>query len=333
MQNMQIFRKAIVIALLCVILCVAGCGMTPANGSKTEQLPAASATIESSGTPDTPTAPQRQTLTFLFFSDTQPNPEIGEFSGVGELTRNAVLRAENAELILFGGDTVNDGGDESEWLGFSRAIGSSLEGLTIAAAAGNHDNHALLAGKFDLPDQAPARPGEGYFYTLCIGSVYFVVLDSNTMGAGNQRDVEWLQSALRSEAARQADWRVAVMHHPMWSVSDHPRDLQRAETMREYFLPVLEENDVALILCGHQHVYTRTVPMRGDAASGSGSGIVQVMAASGAKAPYPVGERDFIAVNDIAPNYLILTADGDSLSITALDGEHKVIDEFIIHNS
>jgi len=333
---MQSLRRFIAIVLFfSIVICIAGCGVTPASDSQNEQLPTASFPVESSDTPvsavpDTPSPEQQNTLTFLFFSDTHPNPDYLDYTGVGRLLAQAASRNEKPELILFGGDTVDDGADETQWSDFWQAVGASLDGLTTAAVAGNHDSSALLAEQYDYPNRAPERPGEGYFYSFSMEPVFFLMLDSNIMGAANQHDIEWLQNELQSEAARQADWRIIVSHHPMWPVTDTPRDIQRAETMREYFLPILEENDVALILCGHQHVYSRTLPMRGGALANDGVGIVQIIAASGDKASYTVGERDFVAVTDIAPNYLLLVADDKSLTITAFNGDHKTIDELSI---
>ena len=267
---------------------------------------------------------------FLFFSDTQPNPETGDFSGIGKLMEQASLRHEEPDLVIFGGDTVNDGGDEAEWQEFWKVSGSWLEGLTTAAVAGNHDSYTLLAEQFNYPSEAPDAPDRGFFYTLSVGSVYFIMLDSNIMGAGNQSDVEWLQKVLQSEVAGQSDWIVAVMHHPMWSVTDNPKDQQRAATMREHFLPLLEAYSVALILCGHQHVYARSLPMLGESEADNGRGIVQIMAASGDKATYAQGERSFITLSASAPNYIMLRADSEGLYITAFDGEHTIIDELTV---
>jgi len=296
--------------------------------SPTEQPDSVAPDMENSPVANVEEAPPP--FTFLFFSDTQSDPELMDYTGIGELLAQAVTGRGTPELIIFGGDTVNDGGDEDEWRMFRQAAGTSLTDLTTAAAAGNHDAYPVLAEYFDYPVTAPASPGEGFFYTFSMDSVFFIVLDSNIMGAANQSDADWLRSELQIEAARQADWRIAIMHHPMWPVSDIPRDMARSETMREYFLPVLEANGVELILCGHQHVFARSLPMRGEAAADDGRGIVQIMAASGDKASYQLGERDFLANSESAPNYLRLIAESDKLTVTAFDGEHRVFDTFQI---
>jgi len=269
-------------------------------------------------------------LTFLFFSDTQPDPETGDFTNIALLLKQAIARDESPELIIFGGDTVNHG-DDADWSDFWQAVGDSLDEITTAAVAGNHDIYTVQRRMFDHPSpKIQTEPGDGWNYSFSQGPVFFVMLDSNYMGAANTSDIKWLENELKSDAARQAHWRIAVMHHPMWTVSEIPRDIQRAETMREHFLPIFEEFGIDLILCGHQHVYSRTLPMRGDSVTPDGHGIVQIMAASGDKHSYSITERDFIAASAQAPNYLLLTADENSLNIIAYDNTHTEIDSYTI---
>lgn len=333
MKTIGIIARGIIIPLL-IILFFTGCAPIEQSESAAAVSPetvspeGSNAIVESSA----PQQQAHQTLTFLFFSDTQPDPDTMDQTGLGNMLRQAVEAEDSTDLVIFGGDTVDDGGDEAQWLHFWQAAGSALNGVVTAAVPGNHDHHVLLSEQFDYPDTAPVLPEEGFFYSLRIGSVFFVMLDSNIMGAANQQDMDWLKEELESEDSRTADWRIAVMHHPMWTAVDNPKDAQRADTMREYFLPILEANNVQLILCGHQHVYSRTLPMRGDAAADDESGIVQIMAASGDKASYSIGERDYVVTSDQAPNYLLLSADGECLSITAFNSENIVIDQYSIYN-
>jgi len=266
----------------------------------------------------------------MFFSDAQADPETGDYSGFGQFLSRAVAYGRLPELIVFGGDTVNDGGDINEWRDFKRAVGESIDGAITASVAGNHDSYALLVEQFDYPQKAPETPAGGYFYTFSMGNVFFIMLDSSIMGAGNQADVDWLRSEMDSEEARSADWRIIVMHHPMWPVAENPRDLQRAETMRERFLPVLEEGGAELILCGHQHVYSRTHPMRGSSVSATGSGIVQIMSVSGDKSYYASGALGYLAASSADRNYLLLIADAESITITAYNEDGNIIDRYTL---
>ena len=272
-----------------------------------------------------------ESISFLFFSDTQANPETGDYSEFGTLLSRAIQQGDKPGLVLFGGDTINDGGDASEWLDFRNVASGPLSGLVTAAIPGNHDSYPLLAEQFDYPGQAPGGQGDGFFYSFGAGGVHFIMLDSNIMGAAREADIEWMISDLQSMEAVQASWRVAVMHHPMWPVVANPKDEARAKTMRESFLPAMEAYGIDLILCGHQHVYSRSAPMRGEAPSPDGKGIVQVMAASGSKESYSADNTDFLEQSGAAPNYLLIEADSERLNITAFDGGGSPIDIVTIH--
>ena len=57
---------------------------------------------------------------------------------------------------------------------------------------------------------------------------------------------------------------------------------------------------------------------------------MQVMAASGGKAPYVADELDFIAAKGEGPNYLLVTAVGDTLTVAAYDGDGQRFDAYTI---
>ena len=295
---------------------------------------------EGEGTPadvtaDATSAQELRTLTLLFFSDTQADPETGDYTSLGEMAAQAAASAGEATLVIFGGDSVNDGSDEEEWRRFAEAAQPLISGRTTLTAAGNHDDYPLLVEQFEYPAQAPPDHDKGYSYTYYSEPVFFIILDSNIMGAGKQEDVLWLwlRAELQSETAQKAAWRIVVMHHPMWTVADNPKDEARAVTMRETFLPELQEHGADLILCGHQHSYARTLPMDRETASADGNGIVQIMAASGAKATYKAGERDYIAASHETKNYLLLTANESELAVIAYDSSGVEIDSLTLRQT
>ncbi|MCL1816064.1 MAG: metallophosphoesterase [Clostridiales bacterium] len=269
-------------------------------------------------------------LSFLYFSDTQADPKSGDYSPLRELLTQAVSWEQQPVLAIFGGDTINDGGDATEWQAFWQAVAAPLARLVTAAIAGNHDSHPLLAEQFDYPQQAPLTPGQGFFYSFDLGLLHFIMLDSNIMGAANQVDMQWLENDLNSATARQAAWRIAVIHHPLWPLTDNPKDLQRAAIMRENFLPLLRTGDVDLILCGHQHLYGRSLLMQGTEPVVADGGIIQIMVASGAKESYVAGQPDYLAISAPAPNYLLLTTDWRELSITAYNEHGEIIDKYTL---
>ncbi|MCL1975499.1 MAG: metallophosphoesterase [Firmicutes bacterium] len=270
-------------------------------------------------------------FTALYFSDTQADPATGDYTAWGKLLAAALEQSPQTRLILFGGDTVNDGGDENEWSEFWQASAKNLSNLTTAAVAGNHDSHDLLAQQFTYPQQTPPVLGEGFFYSFDLAQVHFIMLDSNIMGAARQPDIEWLRADLQSAAAQDAKWRIAVMHHPLWPVLPNPKDVQRAATMREYFLPLLETYGVDLVLTGHQHVYARSLP-QSTAAFADTEGIVQIMAASGEKGYSFVADENPSVSSAPAPNYVLLQVDTTTITITAYNELGEILDTWRLNS-
>ena len=304
MSYTKIKRLCIIISLI-IILTLPGCNAKPEQNE-----PVSSVTAD--------------TFSFIFMSDTQADPEEEDYSEFGRLLDNALAHETKPELLILGGDSINDGGSQTEWDLFFAAAGNLLDDITIASVAGNHDNNPLLSEQFDYPSQVPSRVDEGYFYSFVYKDIFFLMLDSNIMGAGNSKDALWVEKQLASEAAQNSCWRIAVCHHPFWPAANIPKDVSRAETMQRVFLPVLESGSVDLILCGHQHMYARTEPLE------SRSGIVQIMLASGGKDSYTPKEIDSLAAYSPLSVYLLVDVDPYALRLFTYDSNGETVDQTII---
>ena len=273
---------------------------------------------------------KEEVFSFIFMSDTQADPEIGDYKPFGDLLEQALDHESQPQMLILGGDNVNSGNLSAEWDAFWDAADGMLDDIIVASVAGNHDNDLLLAEQFDYPKTAPVNNTEGFFYSFKESNIFFIMLDSNIMGAGNASDAEWLSDQLSTDDAINADWRIVVLHHPFWTIADIPRDMQRAEVMRDTFLTVLEENGVDLILCGHQHVYSRTTPMLGGDISDNG--IIQIMTASGAKESYSPGEKEYIVKSAETPVFLIISTSRRTLDIKALNNVGDQFDSVTVTN-
>lgn len=259
---------------------------------------------------------------FLYFSDTQADPEAGSYEEWGRLFHQG-LQSGNPEFALLGGDLVNDGRDKEEWAKFSRETGHAIP---LYPAAGNHDAAASKKELFQLPENGPVEFVET-IYSFNYENAHFVVLDSNAMGNPDLADRlgKWLKSDL--ENAVNADWKIVMFHHPMYPALDIPKDQARAETMQQYYLPILEEAGVDLILCGHQHSYTRTYPMKkGEISTREEGGIVQLMCVSGPKY-YTVSNHNYIEIyQENRSVYAMFTINRNLLSLIVKDAEGNTVD-------
>lgn len=260
---------------------------------------------------------------FIYFSDTQADPDVASYEEWGKLFRQAASDG-NPGFALLGGDLVNDGEDAEEWEAFFTEAGDTIP---LYPAAGNHDGGMLRKELFQLPGNGP-QGFEETVYSFDYENTHFIVMDSNAMGNPDYASLlcGWLEDDLKE--AKNADWKIVMFHHPMYPILDIPKDQTRAETMRQYYLPALERAGVDLILCGHQHSYARTYPMKdGKISTRQERGVIQLMCVSGPKA-YGIGDYDYIeAYQENLSVYLKFTIEGEALSFVTKDAEGNTIDE------
>lgn len=109
---------------------------------------------------------------------------------------------------------------------------------------------------------APSRR-EG-FYSFDYGRVHVVSLDSHELRAkGTNEMIAWLKADL-ALAKKTADWLIAFFHHPPYTKGSHDGDKEADMVqMRRMFMPLLEQGGVDVVLCGHSHIYERTMLLDG----------------------------------------------------------------------
>jgi len=70
-------------------------------------------------------------FSFIFMSDSQANPETGDYTAWGQLLRSASENKSRPAFIMIGGDLINDGSDQAEWDAFFAAGGDVLKKMTL----------------------------------------------------------------------------------------------------------------------------------------------------------------------------------------------------------
>ena len=191
------------------------------------------------------------TLRFIVFGD----------SGSGSMAqyelawRMAALR----ERIDFGfvvmlGDQIYPEGDLED-LG-ERFVEPYFEllnaGVRFYPVLSNHDVQTN-----DGEDQVRYFDLPGRWYRFQRGDVEFFMLESNQAELIDYSfpQLQWLGAALASSSAR---WKIAAMHHPLYSSQREPSGWRR--TLLE---PLFVQFGVDFVLAGHDHVYERIAPQRG----------------------------------------------------------------------
>ncbi len=163
----------------------------------------------------------------------------------------AALQGNSVDLILSAGDQASDGLRE-EYVGLCST--PYIKSIPFATTIGNHDRKCVDYRFFTFqPNTAKMRLKSyvGTDYWFVKGDVLFLIMDSNNISMGDHR--RFVKAAV--EANPDVKWRVAVMHHDLYSARIPSRESEN-EFLRMMWAPIADEFGFDLCLLGHSHYYT-----------------------------------------------------------------------------
>ncbi|CEG72989.1 hypothetical protein RMATCC62417_08456 [Rhizopus microsporus] len=200
--------------------------------------------------------------TFQWHKHTQDEPiRIAAMADnqFGMLTFVSLLRqvaSKKPHYLLHAGDAIQNYPDLRQWqTDFVAPLTFFGLGQTtpMIYAHGNHD--------FDGTSRyVYSRSSNWFSFSLAQGAIHFIILDSN-LDWESQDD--WLQAELETEAFKQAQFRIVVVHVPPFLEYWDPEawfDLQQSEWSRfvkDRYVPLFEASGVDVVISGHQHNYER----------------------------------------------------------------------------
>lgn len=155
------------------------------------------------------------------------------------------------------------------------------------------------------------------YYMVTHGPVDFFMLDSSFPLAGlttADAQLAWLEAEL---AASDAAWQVVALHHPVYSSGKKREPDPRVRAALE---PLFIEHGVDIVLMGHDHFYERTKPQ---------GGVTYVLSGGGSKIS-SVGFSDFTAAAEEKLQFMLVTVDGDTMTLRAIDQNGVVFDQITI---
>jgi 3',5'-cyclic AMP phosphodiesterase CpdA len=240
------------------------------------------------------TAPSgRKAFTFTSFGD-QGTPTLGRMVGnryvndnlgspaAGDIT--AAIERIGPLFNLVNGDLcyANLAHDRvRSWSDWFENNSRSARYRPWMPAAGNHENEsgngpvgfAAYQTYFSLPDSGSDRELRGLWYSFTVGSVRLISLSNDDVcyqdggnfyvhGYSGGAQKRWLETEL-AEARRDPaiDWIVVFMHQTAMSTADRTNGADLG--IRQEWLPLFDRFQVDLVLCGHEHHYERSHPVRG----------------------------------------------------------------------
>ncbi|HEY0813173.1 MAG TPA: metallophosphoesterase family protein [Pseudonocardia sp.] len=148
-------------------------------------------------------------------------------------------------------------------------------------AAGNHENelgngpigYSAYQTYFALPPSGAEPALAGLWYAFTAGAVRIISLNNDDIalqdggnsyvnGYSGGAQERWLANELRtSRADPDIDWIVVCMHQVVISTADRANGADLG--VREHWVPLFDRYGVDLVVCGHEHHYERSHPIRG----------------------------------------------------------------------
>jgi hypothetical protein len=278
------------------------------------------------------TAPKkgdRTPYTFVMAGDSR--------GGTGKIRDNMKRQAPlvgyadiDALAWFFNGD-FNMVGYQTEWNDWFDAMAPVLRQRVLMPVQGNHEVLAdVYYSQFELP-QVAAVPAEfkEHVWSLDVGNIHFVGLDSNSIETVSSQEVNaWLAADLAAaDKDPDIDWTIAMMHHPAYSACTNHGSTDRVQ---KYWVPLFEKHGVDLIFAGHDHDYERTKPIRNSQIAAVGTAPVYIVAGAFYAPAYTNGIDWWTekSAHGNKANYVVMDVNGKTLKLKALAGDGaEVIDE------
>jgi len=262
---------------------------------------------------DFTTPDERTSLRFCVYGDTHCTDVA---SRVAE-----AIEGESPDFVICVGDAVGNGRLYSHWNRYFKSMAGLFSKVPSYHAVGNHDGTAGDAALAAWFYRYMSHPGYTDHYAFTRGDCRFVVLDNyELIGPGSQQ-YEWLVGELEGEDFQDARFRLAFFHEPPYCVGWGIQSYDGNPEARAVLLPLLRENGVDVIFCGHCHDYERA-DLDGVhlVITGGGGGTLDERC-------YDVDR--FRAYADIF-HYVVVDIDGDELSSRAVSLDGKTFDRFKI---
>lgn len=190
------------------------------------------------------------------YVDSYPNLKLG------------VDTVGNPDFIISAGDNVDNGKNSSLWGWMLNDQSGVWANNTFVGAAGNHERHyGELSGNLALPNQATGKEYYSFFYI----NTQYIVLDTNDLedNALSSTQFEWLTSELKkAKGDEKVKWIIVVMHKGLYTAGSHAFD-DDVIALRKQLTSVFAEYGVNVVLQGHDHTYTVSEYLNGEAKKAS----------------------------------------------------------------
>ena len=194
----------------------------------------------------------------------------------------ALIPQWQPDLVLSGGDAI--AGQKASltkaqinamWAAFDRHVAAPLReyGVPFGFTIGNHDGSGAIKDRTLIfkqeRDLAQAywqqqqdrlglnfvdRANFPFYYSFEQKDIFFLVWDASTDNI-SQQQLNWIEQALASPAARQAAIKIVIGHLPLYPVATAKNKPGEYLAQGKQLRSLLEQNQVLMYVSGHHHAY------------------------------------------------------------------------------
>lgn len=172
-----------------------------------------------------------------------------------------------ASFILSSGDQIQTNAEkvgdntisEMEYAGYLSP--DIMQNVPVATTVGNHDAdnanytyHFNTANMSTLGDNGYV--GGDYYSTY--GDALFIIL--NTQDTNVAEHKQFIEETVAANP--DCKWRIVTLHQDIYGSAEHSNEPE-ITNLRYSLVPIFEENDVDIVLTGHDHAYSRTKLLKG----------------------------------------------------------------------
>ena len=242
---------------------------------------------------------------FVFVTDTQQDVHNEYYTSVdgityeGGIKKNhfrtlmdtAIANNPDFDFVAHGGDFVNYGAETEYWAQMISNLGNIMFEYPMLVAPGNHEGPNFYgSGKWGLmskmfnvnmpifgtsTQETYVKNGmSGYAFSVDLGALHFVVLNSNDVYSTNATNapskeslsnaqLNWLRADLKANAENEkTKFTVAIIHEgPVLPTHSSNESNDHYKGLRGPLLKELRLGEVDLLLCGHNHYYFSSYPL------------------------------------------------------------------------
>ena len=307
-----------------------------------------------------------ESFKFIGITDAQGDVWENDYVFLQNTMTAATTAVSDIAFIADIGDETNDGQNENHWDLYFKAMKGISEKIPLMTVVGNHETRGneVTAGKnyslhFNNPNNGADALGSltasdvehectkgvvnnisESVYSFDYGNAHFAVLNTGTDWHYEDtikilsKQAEWLEKDMNASSKK---WKIVMFHQGMY-----PANIRSFST-KSALLEVIDKCNIDLVLSGHDHIVSRTYPMKNNLATSFNTDVIQkgegtvytILGSSGIKrlsvaSTLPEYSAVLNVTNNSLPSYTVFEVTDDSINVITKQINDTVVDRYSI---